>query len=62
MPPKEKEKEDKRKAAAAAERAARERYDAAVIQIREASYRFLSKVPKGRFEAAKGPDVGEAQA
>lgn len=44
MATKEKDKEDKRKAAAAAERAARERYDAAVTQIREASYRFLSKV------------------
>jgi hypothetical protein len=39
-----KEKEDKRKAAAAEERAARDRYEAAVAQIREGSYRFSSKV------------------
>jgi len=39
-----KEKEDKRKAAAAAERAARDRYESAVAQIREGSYRFSSKV------------------
>ncbi|HWM87622.1 MAG TPA: hypothetical protein VNO33_17330 [Kofleriaceae bacterium] len=39
-----KEKEDKRKAAAATERAARERYEEAVAQIREGSYRFSSKV------------------
>ncbi len=39
-----KEKEEKRKAAAAAERAARDRYESAVAQIREGSYRFSSKV------------------
>ncbi len=38
------QKDDKKKAAAAAERAARERYEVAVAQIREASYRFTSKV------------------
>jgi hypothetical protein len=39
-----KENEDKRKAAAAAERAARDRYESAVAQVREGSYRFSSKV------------------
>jgi hypothetical protein len=39
-----KENEDKRKAAAAAEKAARDRYEVAVAQIRDASYRFSSKV------------------
>jgi hypothetical protein len=39
-----KEKEDKRKAAAAAEREARERYEAAVAQVREGAYRFSSRV------------------
>jgi hypothetical protein len=39
-----KEKEDRRKADAAAERAARERYEAAVAQIRDGAYRFSSKV------------------
>ena len=38
------QKDDKKKAAAAAERAARERYEVAVAQIREGSYRFTSKV------------------
>ena len=38
------EKEDKRKAAAAAERAARERYEVAVAQLKEGGYRFSSKV------------------
>lgn len=38
------EKEDKRKAAAQAERAARERYEVAVTQLREGGYRFSSKV------------------
>ena len=42
MAAKEREKEDKRKAAAAAERAARDRYEAAVAQIRDGSYRFSS--------------------
>ena len=38
------QKEDKKKAEAAAERAARERYEVAVAQIREGTYRFSSKV------------------
>jgi hypothetical protein len=36
------EREDKKKAAAQAEKAARERYQAAVEQIREGSWRFAS--------------------
>src|SRR5262245_2085781 len=44
MAQKEKEREDKRKAEAAAERAARERYEEAVKQIRVGTYRFSSKV------------------
>jgi hypothetical protein len=43
-PQKEKLSEDRRKEAAAAERAARDRYETAILQIREGAYRFSSKV------------------